>query len=612
MTAHLVSLLALAWGMAAAQQLQVQAEAEKRDVAVGEPFILQIRVEGTDAPGKPELSALNDFSVEELGGQQTSSESVTVVNNQVQREVRRGYLYSYRLTARKAGALTIPSIPVATAGRTLRTQPIPIRASPPAEDEDFKLRITVSDSRVYVGQPVTLTVTWYVGRGVRDFRFDLPVLSDRRFQFADQRVRIDPDKHLEIVVAGGRVIAEKGVGRLDGREFATVTIKKILIPQEAGTISIAPVSVAGEALRGYERRGPGGFDDILGEDIFQFGRQPVFEGFVAASNDVRLQVRELPRAGRPPDFSGLVGQYRLEAEAKPTEVNVGDPITLTLRLSGPDYLGNVELPPLAQQPSLARDFKIPAEQAAGEIEDGAKKFTQTIRAMDAGVNQVPPIELSYFNPRMGNYEIARTTPIPLTVREARILTAQDAEGAGGEPPGQTDVGSREGGIAHNYEDSEVLLNRGAGPGAWLENPGWLMALGVPPLVYVGLLAWKTLLRRRKDVAERRAGSAFKKLAKRLRMVGHLDSDGVYSALLEALRVYFSDKFGLAAGAVTFRDVKPMLEVRGIPAETIEAVGKLFERCEAGHYAGVTVAQEEPPELVRTALEITQKLERTLP
>src|SRR5262245_6018297 len=57
---------------------------------------------------------------------------------------------------------------------------------------------------------------------------------------------------------------------------------------------------------------------------------------LALTSNVQAQpgVEEPPVAGRPEDFSGLVGVYRISSSASPTEVNVEDPLTLTVRITG--------------------------------------------------------------------------------------------------------------------------------------------------------------------------------------------------------------------------------------------------------------------------------------
>ncbi|MCW5979437.1 MAG: protein BatD [Bryobacteraceae bacterium] len=601
--AGLLLLTAFAAG-AAAQQLSVQAVVEKQDVFAGEPFLLQIQVEGSDAPEKPDLSGLAGVTVQDLGGQQNSSESVTIINNQVTRVTRRGYVFSYRLTAQKPGTFTIPPIAIQAGGKTLRTAGATIRATPPAESDDFKLRLSLSERKAYAGQPVILTITWYVGQNVQDFSFTVPVLNDKRFTIEDPRIQIDPDRHLEIALPNGKAIGEKGEATLDGRRFLTVELRKILIPRQPGTIAIEPATVAGKA-RPNRARNP------FADDFFGFATRMAGESFVAGSNRAAIEVMELPQAGRPATFSGLVGQYRIAAEATPAEVSVGDPITLNVRVSGPEYLANAQLPPLTAQPALARDFRIPAEQAAGVLEGNVKKFTQTIRAIHPDVREIPPIELSYFNPKSGGYEIARTAPIPLAVKGTRIVTAQDAEGAG-RLTAQTGVESREGGIAYNYEGPDALINQALGGAAPLGSPAWLIALGLPPLCFAALLGYALIERRREvNPGERTARRAYKDFSRRASALPPSDSDGFHAAMLEATRNYLGARLALPAQALTFLDVKPSLEQRGMAADLVEAVKRLFERCEAGRYAGSAAAGENAVSLKNSAIETIGGLERAL-
>ena len=105
--------------------------------------------------------------------------------------------------------------------------------------------------------------------------------------------------------------------------------------------------------------------------------------------------------------------------------------------------------------------------------------------------------------------------------------------------------------------------------------------------------------------------AFRQLSKDLRSLKAGDTDEYYSAVLEALRRYLGGKLALPAGAVTFADVRPALEQRGVDEETIRSLGQLFERCEAGRYAGAAFGDQEPSALAQTAREIARKLERSL-
>ena len=171
----------------------------------------------------------------------------------------------------------------------------------------------------------------------------------------------------------------------------------------------------------------------------------------------------LPEEGKPANFAGWVGRYQMETSASPTEVSVGDPITLTLSVSGSEYLDKVDLPALSKDATIDRDFKVPEEMAAGVVRGTVKEFTQTLRPKTSEVRAVPAIKLPFFNPESGRYEIAESRPIPLTVKTARILTSADVEGKSGETAvRKSELETWSQGIAHNYEGPEVWKGNSSG------------------------------------------------------------------------------------------------------------------------------------------------------
>ena len=81
------------------------------------------------------------------------------------------------------------------------------------------------------------------------------------------------------------------------------------------------------------------------------------------SQPLKLTVLPLPEQGKPEGFYGLVGRYTIEASATPTQVSVGDPITLIIKIGGSRYLKPVQWPELEKVAELARNFKIPSQKA---------------------------------------------------------------------------------------------------------------------------------------------------------------------------------------------------------------------------------------------------------
>jgi hypothetical protein len=603
---------------AMAEPLRADAVVEKDRVFSGEAFIFQIQVSGSENPEKPDLSGISDFSVEYRGGQQNSSSSVSIINGHITRNVRKRYVFSYQLIPKRTGRLIIPSITVNADHRSTQTSSLNINVQKPAETDNFKLRLGLSKKHCYVGEPVTLTVTWYLGDDVRGFSMNLPLLEKKDlFHFIDPEVDISSGgKFYRIPLSGGEVIGEKGQKRLGDRNYATITFRKILIPQKPGYVTIEPATVVCEVLSGYRRgRSPFSNDflsDFLNDDFFGNGRQGVYRKVAVPSNRLDLKVSEVPDDGKPANFAGHVGEYKIKTEAVPTEISVGDPITLKLTLSGPDYLEHVTLPPLNQQAALKRDFRIPKERAVGETSGKAKVFTQTIRPLRPGIKKIPSIELPYFDTKTGTYKVARTDPIPVTVKSARVVTAMDAEGMAQPVLSTNEVETWTKGIAYNYEDMSVIENQRFGLVAWLESPVVFCMTVIPPIVYLVLLFGNICMTRLyADPLASRARKAHGRLKAGLKDARHAQSNKqCCDKILDAFRQYLGDKLRIPGGALTFNDVRKSLEERGIDAGTIKRLKELFDRCEAGRYAGGS-GEFDTSILIEQSLSLAKLLEKKL-
>ena len=310
-TLFLISLQAVC---VAAEIISVQAQVDKQEVTVGESFVMQIKIDGDDSPAEPDLSGLQDFTVEPKGGGQNNRESITIINGKINRVSEHGYIFQYQLTPKRDGILTIPAIEIIAGGKTLLTQPVPIRVSKPIATEEFKLQTTLSETKSYVGQPLVLTVKWYVNKNIAEFKFDLPFLEDQRFSFADfpEDTNYQGQDAIPIKLPGGTVIARKGQEGLYGLQFITVTLRKILIPQEPGEYALGGGAVFSKIITGYQqRRGGQPFNDLFNRDLFGDvfgGRQAVYKQLVTESNDLHLTVLPLPEENRPHDPDAL--RYR--------------------------------------------------------------------------------------------------------------------------------------------------------------------------------------------------------------------------------------------------------------------------------------------------------------
>ncbi|MBU4263328.1 MAG: BatD family protein [Proteobacteria bacterium] len=563
----------------AAADISVETVLDRQEASIGEPLSMQIQVNGADSAQPPDLSQLVDFTVQERGGQGNSSTSVTNINGKWERITRHAYFFNYTITPKRAGRLTIPALAVEVEGSTYDTEPVTITVTEPAETDDLKLRIFLSPGKCYVGEPVTMTVTWFVGQDVNGFEFQLPVVDDPRFSAVplNSKTGGSSQDEIKIPIGSEAVVATKGRGEFAGRDFLTVTFQYLLLPKEAGSFTLPQATVACQTVSGFRqspRRAPfkgfGNFDDFFGNSS-----QPVYRTQVVPSNTPELTVLPLPEQDKPADFSGLVGNYSIQSDAAPQNVNIGDPVTLTVTVSGP-YARQATLPDLSRF-LPASSFKIPEEIAADDMEDNRKIFTQTIRVKDTSVTAIPPIALSYFDPAKKNYQLASTAPIPLTVHAARVVTATDAEGKTA-TVGQKELKAAEKGLAPNYAGDDALIDQRAES----YRPGWwLLLFAAPPLLFF-LIGLVRFMKSRKENGreKRQARHALATLERQLASPA-LSAENLSFALKEYLAVKLDKK----AGALTFHDVEPALAALRVDAALVLEVRELLTRFETWQYAG---------------------------
>lgn len=563
--------------LATAQEVPtINAVVEKEDVSVGEPFVFQIQVNNVDEAETPDLSILTkDFTVTFEGNRRNNSESISFINGRTTRVVSRQYLINFRLTAKRTGRIEIPSFTLSAGGQSLTTQPLVVNASPPEQVDNFKLTTALSKTSCYMGEPIAMTTTYYIGDPVRDVTFSLPVVNSPDFSTEVMAIDQRPDReYVGIMIENQEVVAEKGEARSNGVSFVTLTFRHVLVPKSAGEIAIPQATAAAQAVVG-QRRGRSPFDNMS-----PFGSREPLKSVVVQAEDLTLSVKPVPEEGKPANFSGLIGEFSISTAAAPAEVSVGDPITLTVTVEGPTYLRHFELPPLQQQTALAEHFRIPEEMAPGRAEENKKTFTQTIRAQSPDVTEVPAIELAYFDTATGRYAMARSNPVPIKVRETQVVTASDAEGFRPQAETIEHVAVNEG-IAHNFTELDALDPQRFGPDEWMRSTSSWLILLLPPMAW-GALAGTLLVRR---LGGLRPKGRARKLARAQLGVALAEEGQDHGKALQSLRNYLAAKLDARASALTFADVERPLRAQGASETTLETLKQIFDECEAHHYAG---------------------------
>lgn len=587
--ALIVSAVTLARTGAAADKVRVFAQVDtSKDIYVGEAFTYRIIIDGEDKPGQVNLMPLAKFKPRDAGGGNASQTSISIINGRTTTTVVKRYIMNYVLTAEQPGQMMLPAVTVTIDGRDYQTNPVRLNILKPGTTDQLVLEVTLSEQQCYVGQPVVLAVKFYRYANIADYQFNIPALTSDAFYIED------------LDAASGRAREYRVTHR--GRDAILLAFSKVLIPRHAGDIDLPAASVSAAVAVGRVRSRDSFFDDF---SIFGSRRQ--YKRFVVNSKPLKLAVLPLPEQGGPENFSGLVGRYTISASATPTKVNVGDPITLTIRIGGSEYLKPVQWPELEQISELANNFKIPSQRASPTIESGYKVFTQTIRPTNEKASEIPSIPLTFFDPDQGRYATAKTDPIRLEVAPTKILTDADLEGRDFMPVNK-EVQAIKKGLSANYYGPEALINQTFSPLTAMVSPGYAV-LWFCPLAGLIISTFIKLFTHTspQKLAQKRKRQARSKALRQLKAVMAAEPRQSHELLVATMKQYLGERFGKVAGSLTADDCHQIIVWATQDQPAAEKYRDIIIQCETSRYAAANVDVEAVQ--IKQVAELIRGIER---
>jgi hypothetical protein len=164
-----------------------------------------------------------------------------------------------------------------------------------------------------------------------------------------------------------------------------------------------------------------------------FGRRANLAHEPIVSNQLIIHVHPLPTEGQPEHFSGAIGQFQVTGDARPTSVDVGDPLTLYFSISGTGNFDYVRSPFLPDDPAWKSYVPSAKVEYRNESHTTAvKTFEQAVIPNKNGIVTLPAASFSYFDPEAKKYV---TLPIALpaiTVTGSAQPVAAASSEAGGD------------------------------------------------------------------------------------------------------------------------------------------------------------------------------------
>lgn len=574
--ASILVLIVVTGGAAHARAQNVKVQVSTRETYVGLPIQVQVTIENATDHEPPEFPPVDGATVQALGGSQ-SSRSVSIVNGRMTQQI--SVRYTYQVTPTREGTIAIGPISVVVDGRTQQTAPFEIVAVKSETGDLLFVEVKGNRNSVYVGELLGVTLqVWLKPYSDRQYRY--------KFSAAEMWNRVDVESSRWGVFAETLRELYQRRDRPQGREtpredadgnrrsYYLYEIEQALRPERAGRLDVGDVSVVVSYPVRLDRNR--NFFSMF-NDLQIAETRPVTAGVVVDP----IEVKPIPTEGRPPFYRGAVGQYEFEVTAKPTVVRVGDPITLTLTLRGSGRLDLLQAPPLSEISPLTAEFQVPDETMAGIVENGVKQFTQSIRAKNDQVTEIPPIPFAYFDPSEERFVTIESEPIPLRVQAAERMAASQIVESQAPPVVATRLTELSGGIVANYTDMDEVLTSQA------FRPGMTSAVVVvAPLFYV--FCWAA--RRRSDRLRHDRGYARRRSARKHAQQAIADAgrstDGLTTAVADALIGYVADRCDLPAAGLTRAEAVAALAGRDVTPELVQRVDALLGRCDDVRYAGL--------------------------
>ena len=480
---------------------------------------------------------------------------------------------NFAVTAQQAGDFTIPAMVATVNGQQLSTQPIHLTVTKPEAPsaaatnsgaEPAFMRLSVPSKRLYVGEPMVAQLQLYIRDDViNSGNFDMPGIPADGFTTG--KIAQLPQRHQ--VQAGNHV-------------YTVVTLALPVTPQKTGSLTLGPFNGSIVVVL----TPPGA--DAFSARFFNQGEQ---RQVPLVTDPVTIESLPLPDQGKPADFSGAVGNFTMTAMAGPTNVVVGDPVTVRVQIAGTGSFDSVTLPPQ----TAWHDFKLYPATTKTETTDqfgfqGTKTFEQIISPLSAEVKELPGVSFSYFNPDQGKYVTLTQPAVPLLVSPAGAIPIPALAAKTTTPENQSP--------ADIMPIKEGLGTLAGATTPWYTRPGFMAVQSLPVAAFLVALVWRRRtdnlannprLRRQRAVAQIVAMG----LNDLRKLAAQNKPDEFFALLFRLLQEQLGERLDCPATAITESAPDARLTRMGAAPGTMSELREFFQLCDQARYAPVRGTSE---------------------
>ncbi len=550
------------------------ASLDQDTITLGEQATLSLKFDGVQPQNAPALPAVPGRQFQYVG----PSSSFSFINGQTSSSIT----YNYIVAPQRDGEFVIPGMRVDVNGQQFASLPLkltvskvnaPSAAAVNSGNEVAFLKFTFPKNKIYIGEPEVGRLELYLRDDVQNFgNFQLTGAPTDGFsagkidELQNQRRRVQ---------VGNRV-------------YTIIPLAVPLTAIRAGALTLGPFTASAVVVLPSQNDG--------GDPFRQFFNQGEQKPVTLATEPASVECLPLPEQNKPANFTGAIGDFTMTATAGPTNLTVGDPITVRVQISGRGALDAVTLP----LQDAWRDFKTYPPTTKFEPGDqfgfqGTKTFEQIISPQNSDVHELSALTFSFFNPDDGQYHTLHSLALPLTVKAAgaspmpTLAATKNPAPENQTPQDILPIKETLGTLAQipvGRDSVEPLITK----------PIFLAAQAVPVLAFLAAFVWRKRadslannprLRRQRAVAALIASGMddLKKYA------AENKPDDFFATLFRLLQEQLGERLDCPASAITENVIDEHPVLCGAPKTTLDGLRELFQLCNQARYAPVRGTSE---------------------
>ena len=536
-------------------EVSVELKLDRSEMLLTDSVQMVVSVAGSrGSESRPVIQGLEDFDVKSTA----TASRYKIVN----RKMSSAMDYTYFILPQNTGKFQIGPARVQIDDKTYTSNTVELRVVKRAEGKagdrgPLFLTAELSNDTVYVEEQAIYVLKLHVQRSVRIANLRLPEADNLIFKQITEGVEYS--------------------ATIDGQNYQVYEIRYSLLPSRTGIFTVDPaiMSLMVQNSRGNLSR------SLFYDPFSSFSRgRPVS----VTSKALQLTVRPLPEKGKPPDFSGLAGNFKMSSKLDPVTLKTGESATLTVTVSGK---GNVNRIPDPEMPDMA-DVKIYADQPVLETTQdrdglrGTKTMKWALVPEIEGSLEVPSITVSYFDTEKHAYNTLKSSSYTLAVLPGKKekIAVSETNAVASIADGAVKQTIQE--LGRDIFPVHTTM-RDFKTSSRLQKEIWIFGamLGLPIILYLGTLCGMRLRRNsRAGQSEAIAKKAAREFYKRYHKGGHAAAE-----LLSMIREYLNNRFNLSYGALTSQEAARILTSKGVDAKTAEKLQNIMQGLENAEYTG---------------------------